>query len=416
MNFYTNVSIRSNNIQLCGYLNGKRYYQKIRYKPYLFVPTKKESKYKTIHGQLVDRMNFESISDARDFYKQYEDVDGFNIYGLNQFQYTYIYDNFRNTKFDTSLIKIAYLDIEVDSEESFPDIELANNKITAITMMYKDKTFAFGYGDFQTKDNTVYYFKCKDEIDLLRKFIQLWSSDLYRPDVVTGWNIEFFDIPYLVNRIIKLLGEDYVKKLSPWNNLEERTVDTMGKLQTVYVPTGISILDYIQLYKKFTYTEQDSYKLDHICFVELGEKKTDYSEYKTLASLYRNNHQLFMEYNIRDCTLVMKLENKMKLLELVFIFAYDSGINYVDALTSVRTWDIIIHNYLMDRNIVIPKKEKKKNNRHPVGGHVKEPQKGLHDWIVSYDLVSMYPKRIIESNISPDTILRKKELLNIINE
>ena len=403
MNFYTNVAQHRNKILVCGYENGRRYKEAIHYKPCLFVHSKNESKYRAIDGTVVDKIQFESISKAREFYTKYEDLDGFKIYGLNQYAYTYIHDTYPNIKYDTNLIKTCVLDIEVSTDEKFPDMQEADCQITAITLLYDNIIFALGYGDFTTKDNKVKYIRCKNEHDLLHKFIRIWSSDLYGPDVVTGWNVELFDIPYCVNRISRVLGPEFASKLSPWGILDQRTVVSHGKEQVAFTPVGVNVLDYFQLYKKFTYTQQESYKLDNISFVELGEKKLDYSEYESLAGLYRNDHQKFMEYNIRDCLLVKKLDDKMKLLDLVYTFAYDSGINFTDALTTVRTWDVIIHNYLLDRKIVVPQKKDNKADRIPVGGYVKDPQTGMHDWIVSFDLTSLYPHLIMGYNISPDT-------------
>jgi DNA polymerase elongation subunit (family B) len=422
MNFYTNVAQYKSQILVRGYDNGKRFKEEVPYCPYLFVSSRKDSKYRTIDGSPVMKKQFESIYEAHQYYKTHNNVDGFNIYGLNQYAYTYIHDTFPNIKYDTNLIKTVVLDIEVSTDEKFPNIQEADCKITAITLLYNDIIFALGYGDFATKDNKVKYIRCKNEHDLLHKFIKIWSSELYSPDVVTGWNVELFDIPYCVNRISRVLGREFADMLSPWGILEERTVVSHGKENTAFTPIGVNVLDYFQLYKKFTYTQQESYKLDNICYVELGEKKLDYSEYESLAGLYRNDHQKFMEYNIRDCLLVKKLDDKMKLLDLVYTFAYDSGINFVDALTTVRTWDVIIHNYLLDRNIVIPQKKDNKADRIPVGGYVKDPQTGMHDWIVSFDLTSLYPHLIMGYNISPDTyrgkldkIYSTEELLEGVN-
>lgn len=405
--FYTNVKQYRNKILVCGYENGKRFKREVKYRPYLFLPSDKESPYKTINGQGVVKQHFDSMSDAREFIKSYEDVDNFHIYGMTNFPYVYIFDNFRNVKYDPSLIKTCILDIEVSTEGGNPDIDAANKPVTAITAQYKDITFTFGYGDYRSSNNKVKYIKCKNEEDLLEKFVKLWSSDNYRPDVVTGWNIEFFDIPYLVRRISKLFSEDVAKKLSPWEHLEEKTVIFMGREQQVFIPTGLNILDYLHLYQKFTYSQQESYKLDHIANIELGEKKVDYSEYGNLDDLYNKNYQLFIDYNIHDCELIKRLDDKMKLLDLVYAFAYDAGINFADTLTSVRTWDVIIHNHLLTYKKVVPHVRRQESTGAPVGGFVKSPKIGMHEWVVSFDLTSLYPHLIMGYNISPDTFRGK---------
>jgi len=407
MHFYTNVTQRGNNILVCGYMNGKRFKEKIPYKPYLFIPTKKDTKYKTIDGKSVDKISFDSIKEAKTFIENYSEIDNFDIFGLTNFNYVYIYDKFKNLKYDSRLIKTLILDIEVSTELGYPDIETANAPITSITMMYNDITFILGYHDFKTTDQNIKYIKCQNETELLMRFVKLFSHDVYRPDVITGWNIEFFDIPYCVNRITQVLGDNHAKKLSPFEALEQRTVTYLGKENVAFTPIGVNVIDYLNLYKKFTYTPRESYKLDHIAFAELDERKLDYSEYGTLHSLYVNDHQKFIEYNYRDCLLVKRLDEKLKLLDLVYTIAYNSQCNYHDALATVRSWDVTIHNYLLDRNIVIPNNKTQTSTYTPAGGYVKSPKTGMHDWVVSFDLTSLYPHLIMSYNISPDTFSGK---------
>lgn len=413
MDFYINCVQYGNKILLCGYEDGKRYKKEISYCPYLFVPSRSANKYKTIDGKSVEKKTFASIQKAKEFIRDFQKVDGLTIYGLDKFNYVYLHDHFKDLQYDTIKIKKVVLDIEVSTEDGNPDIELADKEITAITMMYDDVTFVFGYVDFVAQDPKIYYLKCKDEADLLKKFLKLWTSDVYRPDVVTGWNIELFDIPYCVRRISKVLGYDHAKSISPWGILREHEFETYGKMQKVFTPLGVNILDYYVLYRKFTYTQQESYRLDYICEVELDENKLNYSEYGNLNELYKRNPQKYIEYNIHDCRLVQRLDDKMQLLNLVYEFAYDSGTNYDDALKAVRSWDVIIHNYLLDRGIVIPQIKRHENTSAPIGAHVKYPLVGLYDWVVSFDLTSMYPMRIIGSNISPDTVVTKKMLLDM---
>lgn len=402
--FYTSVAVQKSNILVCGYKDGRRFKKKVHYKPYLFVPTHdKNSRYRTIFNAPVEKMHFSNIFDARKFVRDYEDVDNFKVYGMTNFEYPYIYDTYRIKDPNTSLIKVCILDIEVSQEGGNPDIELADKMITAITMMYKDITFALGYHDFVTDDPSIKYVKCKDEVDLLKKFLKIWTSDLFRPDVVTGWNIEVFDIPYMVNRISNLLSYEDACSMSPWQKLDQRTFEVFGKEKTAFTPVGVNVLDYLAMYKKFTYSQQESYKLDHIAFVELEERKLDYSEYGSLKRLYKLNPQLFMEYNIRDCALIQRLDNKMKLLDLVYRFAFSSGTNFVDALAAVKPWDVAIHNYLMDRKYVVPQRDKGNSIGGIVGAFVKDPQTGLHEWVISFDITSLYPHLIIAYNISPDT-------------
>jgi DNA polymerase elongation subunit (family B) len=224
-------------------------------------------------------------------------------------------------------------------------------------------------------------------------------------DVVTGWNIQFFDIPYIYNRICRLFDEDVAKKLSPWRKIGERTTTIHNKQQTAFDLVGIAILDYLELYKKFTYTQQENYRLDTIASIELGEQKLDYSEYESLHQLYKHDYQKFIEYNIKDVELVDRLDEKMKFIDMVLALAYDAKVNLTDVFTQVRMWDTLIHNHLIANNIVVPQNVRTPKDEQYAGAYVKEPIPGKYDWVVSFDLNSLYPHLIMQYNVSPDTIM-----------
>lgn len=405
-NFYTNVQVYGSRILYRGIENGRKVRRKIDYFPTFFVPAKGKTDWTTIHGEYVSELKPGNIRDARDFIKQYEDVDGFKIYGNNKYEYAFIADTFADdVEWDASLINITNIDIEVGSENGFPEPATASEPITAITFKNKNKFVVLGCGAFDNTRDDVWYIKCRDETDLLKKFLDEWTFDY--PDIITGWNVKFFDIPYLVNRITKILGDADAKRLSPWNNLDERRVVLMGREQIAFVPSGISVLDYIELYKKFAPggQSQESYKLDAICNVELGERKLSYEEYGSLHTLYRDNYQKFIEYNIRDVELVEKLEDKLKLVELALTLAYDSKTNYDDVFTQVRMWDSIIYNYLKKKSMVVPPITRHSKDAAYVGAFVKDPLLGMHKWVASFDLNSLYPHLIMQYNISPDTLI-----------
>ena len=401
--FYTNVFMRGDRIYMRGYDMGMRTTDIINYTPYMFIP-KPNGKFRTLDGRPVDKLYFDSIKEAKDFVQRYEDVANMDIYGLNLFQYLYIYDYFKgDIDYDPKIVNVGTLDLECKADEGFPSIEKADKEITAITIRSKGRNYVFACGNFHNTNPNTYYIKCLNEYDLLTKFIETWQFlDL---DIVTGWNIEFFDIPYLINRIKLLLGDTEAKKLSPWKMIDAREAEFRGKTQQTYTIHGITTLDYLQLYRKFSFGNQESYKLDYIAQVELGEKKIDYSEYGSLLELYKNNFQKFIEYNIHDCILVERLDDKLKFIEQVMALAYDAKVNYLDTMTTVRPWDIIIHNYLLDQGIVIPQFKKQDSFDYLVGGYVKEPQIGLSKWVVSFDLNSLYPHLIMQYNISPETFM-----------
>jgi DNA polymerase elongation subunit (family B) len=401
MAFYTNAFVRGDKVYMRGFDKGLRIKDVVEYKPYLFVQ-KQGGKYSTLNGKSVDKIVFDSIRDAKDFIERYENVSNMDIYGLTAFAYLYIFDNFKgDIDYDPKLVNIGTLDIECAADEGFPDIQKADKELTAITIRCKGRNYVFGCGDFVTEDPNTHYIKCNDEYMLIQKFLACWQAlDL---DIVTGWNIEFFDIPYLINRIKLLFNDKEVKKLSPWGIFTEKNVEFRGKENQSYNILGLSVLDYYQLYRKFTFGNQESYKLDFISQIELGEKKIDYSEHGSLLELYKNNFQKFIEYNIHDCVLVDRLDDKLKFLEQVMALAYDAKVNYNDTLTTVRVWDTIIHNYLLEQNIVIPQFKKQNDFESLVGGYVKEPKPGLSKWVVSFDLNSLYPHLIMQYNISSET-------------
>jgi DNA polymerase elongation subunit (family B) len=415
MKFYTSVYQRFDKIYVRGYEDGQRVEFVEKYKPYLFLP-KKDGFYRTLDGKQVDKMQFDSISDARDFCEKYKDVSNFDYYGLDNYQYVFMYDYYNGEiQYDPSLVSVVTIDIECAADEGFPDIQKADKEITAITLRKNGKNVVFGCGEFETDDENTNYIRCKNEHELLDKFIKVWNHPTWKPDVVTGWNIEFFDIPYTVNRIKNILGDEFAKKLSPWGILDEKDVEFKGKKNQTFSPAGIAVLDYYQLYRKFSFGNQESYKLDYIAQVELGEKKIDYSEYGSLLELYKNNFQKFIEYNIYDCVLVDRLDEKLKFIEQVMALAYDAKVNYHDTMTTVRPWDVIIHNYLLDRRIVIPQFSPSREEFELVGGYVKEPKIGLSRWVVSFDLNSLYPHLIMQYNISPETFVTRLPDFNSID-
>lgn len=419
--FYTSVSLNRGDILLRGYENGERVQHAIPYKPYLFVNSRiKNTEYKTLKGIPVDKIDFSSVYEAREFIKRYKDVDGMDVYGLTNFVYTFIHDHYPGViNYDPSLVSVVSLDIETDSSGGFPNIETADKQVTAITLSKKGTMVVLGYSDFTIpagEENNITYLKCKDEADLLEKFIKVWRSTQFVPDVLTGWNVEFFDMPYLINRITRILGPESAKRLSPWSILSSREVEIAGRTYNIPEIVGITILDYMQLYKKFSFTMQESYKLDYIAQVVLGERKVDYSDqgYESLDDLYKRNYQLFIEYNIQDVRLVDRLEDKLKFIEQVFALAYDGKINYLDTFTSVRSWDMYIHNELLSKKIVIPQFDPSDRVKDEAieGAYVKDPQVGMHEWVVSFDLNSLYPHLIMQYNISPETYVGQISSLN----
>lgn len=403
MKFYTHFSRLGNHILVRGYNNGKKFSDKIEYSPTLYLPSK-DGDYQTLDGQSVASVSQGTMRDATEFMKRYEDIDNFKIFGSTNFPYVYINEAYPGkVDYDPEQIKIANIDIEVGSENGFPEPASATEPITAITFKIAGHFYVFGCGDFNTDRDDVTYLKCRDENNLIMRFLDMWEET--SPDIVTGWNIQFFDIPYLNNRITKLMGDNTAKRLSPFRRIGERTTTIHNKQQVAFDLVGIAILDYIELYKKFTYSQQESFSLNHISYLELGEKKLDYSEVESLHQLYRTNFQKFIEYNIHDVELVDRIDTKMQLIDMALALAYDAKVNYTDVFTQVRMWDTLIHNELIEQNIVVPQNVRTPKDEQYAGAYVKDPIVGMHEWVVSFDLNSLYPHLIMQYNVSPETIV-----------
>ena len=412
MRFYTNVQMVGDHFLVRGYENGEHFMTRERFNPTLFVPSNKKTKYQTLNGEYVEAVQPGSVRDCREFIKKYENVENFKIYGNTGYIAQYISDKYpeEEIKFDTGKIKLTTLDIEVKSENGFPDVESAAEEVLLITIQdYATKQIrTWGQGPFNNKQQNVKYRSFSNEYDLLTDFINWWMMEQNTPEVVTGWNIELYDIPYLVRRLDRVLGEKLMKRMSPWGLVTERETYIAGRKHISYDVGGITQLDYLQLYKKFTYKAQESYRLDYIASVELGQKKLDHSEFDTFKDFYTHGWQKFVEYNIIDVELVDRMEDKMKLIELAVTMAYDAKANYADVFSQVRMWDTIIYNYLKDRNIVIPPKERSDKDSKYAGAYVKEPIPGKYDWVVSFDLNSLYPHLIMQYNISPETLCEER--------
>ena len=409
MRFYTHVAQWGNQLLVRAVENGVRSNFKVKYEPTLYVPVQKETGWKTLEGKNISPMKFLSIKEAKEFVAQYESQPHL-VYGMTQFPYTYISEKYpQQIQFDSSHLKIMTIDIEVECENGFPYADQAIEPMLSITVKdhSANKIIVWGLHPYHTTRDDVEYIHCQTERELLAQFVSWWESD--HPDIITGWNTEFFDLPYICNRVKSVMGEEAMMRLSPWGVVNSRYVNSgYGKKDMVYDILGVQNLDYLQLYRKFTYTNQESYRLDHIAFVELGERK-DENPYETFRQWYTEDYQSFLDYNIQDVELVDRLDDKMKLIDLLLTMTYEAKVNMSDSFTSVKYWDVLIYNHLLKRKVVIPQKmgHKSKGEKY-IGAYVKEPQVGQHKWVMSFDLNSLYPHLIMQYNISPETLLQDK--------
>ena len=405
MSFYTNVQMVGDNLLYLGYENGQRIQRKFKFSPTLFVVTDKKTKHRTLDGRYAKPIKFESIREARAFRDKYKDIDNFEVHGYDRYLYQFISKEFpAEVDYDLKSLKVTSLDIEVACENGFPNVQECAEPLLSITVQdyISRKIKVWGTKPYRTDRKDVEYILCDSEEHLLRGFLHYWTTNF--PDILTGWNVELYDVPYICGRMERLFGEKEMKQMSPWGIVHREEMEIKGRQQIIYNMFGINVVDYLDLYKKFTYTNQESYRLDHIAFVELGEKKLDHSEFENFKDFYTKDWQKFIDYNIKDVELVVRLEDKMKLIELAVALAYDAKVNIRDVYFQVRMWDTIIYNFLKNKNLVVPPAKRSDKNEKYEGAYVKEPKPGRYDWVVNFDLNSLYPHLIMQYNISPETL------------
>jgi DNA polymerase elongation subunit (family B) len=408
---YTNIQSWGSTLYVRYLENGQRLQERVTdFHPRVWIPAQSstvESEFKNLQDYPVIEFDAGNIKETREFIERNKGVGNFAVYGNIQPEYQWISQNCTGTiPWNVVDIVVAYIDIECTCENGFPSVTDANEEINAITIKFSnlEKKIVLGFDYFTGEIEDAIYIPCGTEEILLDKFLKVWKSNY--PDIVSGWHVKFFDIPYLINRINRVFGEAKTKTISPWKILREETIEIMGKKVQTYDMFGIAVLDYLDLYKKFTYSAQESYKLDYIASVELGEKKLDYSEHGSLHLLYKEDYNKFLQYNARDVDLVVSLENKMKLIELAMTMAYDAKVNFDDVFSQVRMWDVIIYNHLLSKGYVIPDRQESRKEQIE-GAYVKDPKPGFYNWVVSFDLQSLYPHLIMGGNFSPDTIVDK---------
>lgn len=428
MEFYTSIERHANNILYRGYKNGKHVEKKIKYEPTLYLKAKNTDE--ATHFSLVEEMplrakEFSSMSEAREFTERYAGVSGFSIFGNTNHVAAFTQKMFPGViKYDVKMVNIFQFDIEVDIEKNLPNMELADNEITAISIKSskKDHYWLLGRKDYdKTKTLTgidpdkITFLKFDDEISMLSMFMKIWKNDF--PDIITGWNVEYFDIQYIITRLINFFGEDRVKQLSPWEKITKKTIEKYGKPQHSYDISGITVVDFMDAFRKFGYKygPQESYKLNHIAYVVLGEKKLSYEEYGTLSTLYRDNPQLYLDYALKDTYLIQRMEEETALIALVMAIAYKAGVNYSDTFGTVGIWETTLYRKLMKDNIVPPLKGSPGDRSSElVGGYVKTPIPGMYRYAVSLDLTALYPSWMVQNNMGPDTIIRDdRELVSV---
>ena len=416
MDYYTNIVRRGDKLLIRGVRNGEEVRDKVRYEPTLYVEHTNDYGYKSLYGKNLKPIEFDNMNDAWSFAAEHKDSN-LKVYGFPRFESQYSLENYGNAvnEWKKEDLRIFNVDIEVFSNEGFPEAKDAAYPVTAICIHDSkvDKFVTFGHGTWEEEKSElpedirsrVIYISCATETELLTRFLKYWN--LNTPNIVTGWNIEKFDFPYLYNRLENMgIGGH---KLSPWNRASLRNIQTARGEEIAVTIDGVDQIDYIERYRKTKI--QESYRLDFIASVELGERKLDYSEVSGLHMLYVENFQKFIDYNIQDVNLVKRLDEKLGLIDAQIMIAYMACINYGEVNSTVRTWDSLINKELQ-KDRVIPHFHitTAESSGNIPGGHVKEPQVGKHGWCMSFDLNSLYPHLIMQFNISPETFRPEEQV------
>lgn len=411
--FYTNVARYGKNILVRGYRDGKPFKEKVQYSPTLFIHTNEESEYRDLRGNVVKPIKFNDVREASNFLKSYDDVEGMEILGMDDFPFAYISDEFKGEKveYDRSLIKIGRLDIETEvTVKGKPDPKNVPEIINVITIELNEVYYVFSFNDYvnPNPNRKVVFTKTETEVELLAAFVRFMEQTEF--DIITGWYSAGFDVPYLINRIERVLDTSWANRLSPWKYIYKREFyDDKGMLNFDYRISGLTHIDYLELYKKMGFTPQAFYTLDWVCSNEIGRQKHKLENSDIPGHLlYRTDPQNHIEYNVQDVELLVELDKKKRLFDLIIDMTYDAKCNFDDVLKNTKMWDAILFNFLKPRKIAVPKRKSNPKIKYE-GAYVKEVAPHFTEWVTTFDLTSLYPSLIMQYNISPETFVKRVE-------
>lgn len=389
---------------------GKRVVKKVPYQPYFYVETNSDtvdaiSIFNTKLRKKVFRNNYERNKSAQDgaIKRLYHNIQVEQQFLIETF--SGVYDKPEFTKFS---LRINFLDIEVHSPDEFPEAKDAKHPINLITIYdsLTDMFYTWGEKPYTPKKKNVIYTLCTSEIDMLNKFIEYFEEGNY-PDILSGWNTDFFDFPYIINRITNLLGEDTVKRLSPVKSMWCRQgIFVKGQQLDKWYIHGIALMDYLEVYRGFARKLLESYSLNFVAETELGEGKLAINA-TNLAALADKDWDNFVDYNIQDVDLLVRMENKLQFFRIIRMLAYKGLTSFEAALGKVSIVTGCVALEAKKHGMVIPTFVEGPTREAIEGGFVREPERGLQTAVVSYDANSLYPNTIITLNISPETKVGK---------
>ena len=389
---------------------GERTKVETSFEPYLFIENKDGSDAVSIFNTPLKRLKFNNQYERARYVKDTPLTRLF--YNINVEQ-QFLLDTFKNEvdkpNFGNHPLKIFYLDIETYATDHFSTPEEASDPINLITIFdsLEQKYYTWGCKNYSTLEEDVTYFKCKNEQDLLRSFVKFWKND--PPDIVTGWNIHGYDIPYIMNRLTIIFDDQYNKKLSPVERIqfiENASVNKLGRQIDRWVIKGVSTLDYMELYESLCGGKRESMSLNYISEFELGDSKIAIGS-TSLSTLADTDWFKFVDYNIQDVRLLIKLENKLKYLKLAQNLSYRGFIPFEKSMGKVSMITGAVAHQALKQKLIIPTFKVENIKQKFAGGFVYEPVPGLYENIVTYDANSLYPNTIITLNISPETKVGK---------
>ena len=377
---------------------------------YLFYYPDQRGKFKSIHGEALSKVTAKT---HKEFIKEQKIHSSHRLYesDINPI-FRCLEENYLGR--ETPKLNIAFFDIEVDfdPERGYASPEDAFMPITAIAvhLQWMDtlvclavppKTLTMAQAEEQVKDfpNTILF---EREADMLDSFLNLIQD----ADILSGWNSEGFDIPYTVNRVTKALSKEDTRRFCLWDQIpKKREYEKYGKTAVTYDLVGRVHLDSLELYRKYTYEERHTYRLDAIGEMEIGENKTVYEG--TLDQLYNNDFRKFIEYNRQDCALLDKLDKKLKFLDLANTVAHENTVLLATTMGAVAVTEQAIVNEAHHRGMMVPSRPRRDDtaNTQAAGAYVAFPKKGIHDYIGSMDINSLYPSVIRALNMGPETII-----------
>ena len=390
--------------------NGERIVKKAPFKPYFYIETNLDktdalSIFNTKLKKKEFRNSFERNKAAQDgaIKRLYHNIQVEQQYLIDTFK-----DEYSKPEFTKNPLKVCFLDIEVFSPDEFPEAKDAKHPINLITIYdnLSQTFYTWGNKPYTPSRANVVYTQCSSEHNLLSKFLEFWENG-YFPDILSGWNTDFFDFPYLINRITNLLGEDAAKRLSPLKSLWCRKgIFVKGQELDRWYIHGISAMDYLEVYKGFARGLLESYALNFVAQHELGEGKLAINA-TNLATLSESDWQNFVDYNIQDVDLLVRMENKLQFFKIIRMLAYKGLTSFESALGKVSIVTGCVALEASRHGMVIPTFVEGPIRNEIEGGYVRDPERGLKTSIVSYDANSLYPNTIITLNISPETKVGK---------